>query len=87
MAQRVKGIVHWFNDYKGYGYIIPSGQSVGEYEGLDYRSASNRGLVFAHYTAILGEGFKTLAEGQEVEFELIEGPKGPQAASICKVLR
>ena len=64
------GLVKWFNDAKGYGFI--------QQEGSDKD-------VFVHYTAIQGEGFKTLAEGQKVEFELIEGPKGPQAAYVNKV--
>ena len=63
------GLVKWFNDAKGYGFI--------QQEGSDKD-------VFVHYTAIQGEGFKTLAEGQKVEFELIDGPKGPQAANVSK---
>lgn len=65
----MKATVQWFNDSKGYGFIRTD-------DGRD---------VFAHYTAIETEGFKTLAEGQEVEFEMIEGPKGPQAAKIHKL--
>jgi CspA family cold shock protein len=60
------GTVKWFNNQKGYGFISQVG-------GPD---------VFAHYTAIAGEGFRTLKEGEEVEFEITEGPKGPQAANI-----
>ena len=63
------GLVKWFNDAKGYGFIQQDGSDKD---------------VFVHYTAIQGEGFKTLAEGQKVEFELIEGPKGPQAANVTK---
>lgn len=63
------GLVKWFNDAKGYGFI--------QHEGTDKD-------VFVHYTAIAGDGFKTLAEGQRVEFELIDGPKGPQAANVSK---
>ena len=63
------GLVKWFNDSKGYGFIQADGTSQD---------------VFVHYTAIAGEGFKTLAEGQKVEFELIESPKGPQAANVSK---
>ena len=63
------GSVKWFNDAKGYGFIQQDG--------------SERD-VFVHYTAIVGDGFKTLSEGQKVEFELIEGPKGPQAANVSK---
>lgn len=63
------GSVKWFNDSKGYGFI-----SLAE-------DKENRD-IFVHYTAISGEGFKTLAEGQAVEFELVDGPKGPQALNV-----
>ena len=63
------GLVKWFNDSKGYGFIQADGTSQD---------------VFVHYTAISGDGFKTLAEGQKVDFELIEGPKGPQASNVSK---
>ena len=65
----VTGLVKWFNDAKGYGFIQQDG---GERD------------VFVHYTAIQGDGFKTLAEGQKVQFDLIEGPKGPQASNVSK---
>lgn len=61
------GIVKWFNATKGYGFITPA-------EGGDD--------VFAHYSAIEMEGYKTLKEGQQVEFEIQDGPKGPQASHI-----
>jgi CspA family cold shock protein len=64
-----KGTVKWFNDAKGYGFIQQE-------EGED---------VFVHHTAISGEGFKTLKEGEEVEFEITQGPKGPQASNVVKV--
>ncbi len=64
-----EGTVKWFNDSKGFGFIEQSG-------GQD---------VFVHHTAILGEGFKSLAEGESVEFEIVDGPKGPQAANVRKV--
>ena len=64
-----KGKVKWFSNQKGYGFISPEG------EGKD---------VFVHHASIQGEGYKTLAEGQEVEFELTEGPKGPQANNVVK---
>lgn len=63
------GLVKWFNDAKGYGFI--------QQEGSDKD-------VFVHYTAIQGDGFKTLTEGQKVEFDLIDGPKGPQASNVNK---
>lgn len=64
------GLVKWFNDAKGYGFIQQEGSEKD---------------VFVHYTAIQGDGFKTLAEGQKVEFELIDGPKGPQASNVSKL--
>jgi CspA family cold shock protein len=64
----VKGKVKWFNEKKGYGFI----------------EREDGGDVFVHFSAIKGEGFKTLAEGQTVEFEIIQGEKGPQAANVVK---
>lgn len=63
------GLVKWFNDSKGYGFIQADGTERD---------------VFVHYSAITGDGFKTLAEGQRVDFELIDGPKGPQASNVQK---
>ena len=63
------GSVKWFNDSKGYGFI--------QVDGVDRD-------IFVHYSAIQGDGFKTLAEGQRVNFELIDGPKGPQASNVTK---
>ncbi len=63
----VMGKVKWFSDAKGYGFI--------EVEG--------RKDVFVHYSAIDNEGYKTLAEGQEVTFEIVDGVKGPQAAQVA----
>jgi CspA family cold shock protein len=63
------GKVKWFNDSKGYGFIE---QDSGE-------------DVFVHYTAIQGDGFKSLTQGQEVEFEVVQGPKGPQALKVTKL--
>jgi CspA family cold shock protein len=64
-----RGRVKWFNASKGYGFISRE-------DGSD---------VFVHFSAIQGDGFKTLDEGQEVEFEIIDGKKGPQAANVVKV--
>ncbi|MBM3278240.1 MAG: cold shock domain-containing protein [Candidatus Handelsmanbacteria bacterium] len=66
MAQRESGTVKWFNDAKGYGFI----------------TRASGGDVFIHYSAIRGEGFRSLAEGQAVEFEVVEGQKGPQAQDV-----
>ena len=63
----MQGTVKWFNNAKGFGFI-----------GRDDREAD----VFVHYTAILGEGYRALNEGDTVEFEIVEGPKGPQAANV-----
>lgn len=63
------GKVKWFNAEKGYGFI----------EGQDGKD------VFVHFSAIVQDGFKTLDEGQEVEFEVVEGARGPQAANVTKL--
>lgn len=70
MSDKVFGTVKWFNDSKGFGFIAQ------ENGGQD---------VFAHFSAIQGEGFKTLAEGQRVSFILTNGAKGPQAEQIEKL--
>jgi CspA family cold shock protein len=64
-----KGTVKWFNDQKGYGFVTPE-------NGKD---------VFVHHSSIQGDGFKTLAEGQQVEFEIEQGPKGEQATHVVKL--
>ena len=64
-----KGTVKWFDDSKGFGFIQQE-------EGED---------IFVHYSAIGGDGFKTLKDGEEVEFEITDGPKGPQASNVVKV--
>ena len=63
-----QGTVKWFNDAKGYGFIC----------------RENGEDVFVHFSAIQGEGFKTLAEGERVEFEIVKGPKGLQASNVRK---
>lgn len=64
-----QGTVKWFNADKGFGFIEREGDSD----------------VFVHFSAIQGEGFKTLEEGQKVSFEIVEGDRGPQAANIVKL--
>jgi len=66
MSNTVKGTVKWFNDAKGFGF-------------LEQESGPD---VFAHFSAISGDGFKSLEEGQQVEFTVTQGPKGPQAENI-----
>lgn len=64
----MKGTVKWFNDSKGYGFIQ-------QHSGED---------VFVHFSAIVGDGFRTLAEGEEVEFELRDGERGLQASNVIR---
>jgi CspA family cold shock protein len=64
-----QGTVKWFNDSKGFGFIAPK-------SGED---------IFVHHTAIRMDGFRTLAEGDQVEFEVVEGPRGPQAGNVQRV--
>ncbi|MDY6820980.1 MAG: cold shock domain-containing protein [Deferribacterota bacterium] len=64
-----KGKVKWFNDSKGYGFV----------------TGNNGSDVFVHYSAIAMKGFKTLKEGDEVTFDIIDGPKGPQASNVIIV--
>ena len=64
-----KGVVKWFNNQKGYGFITPE-------NGKD---------VFVHHTAIQGDGYKSLDEGQAVEFDIEQGPKGEQATKVVKL--
>lgn len=68
MNKQVSGIVKWFNDSKGYGFI----------------SAEGHGEVFVHYTHIYGDGFKTLAEEQAVTLDIIQGSHGPEARNVEK---
>jgi CspA family cold shock protein len=63
------GTVKWFNAEKGYGFISIQGEDD----------------VFVHFSAINSEGFKTLEEGQEVQFEVVQGAKGPQAANVVRM--
>ena len=70
MAEKKLGKVKWFNNAKGYGFI---------------EQPEGGGYIFVHYSAIQGHGFKTLDEGQMVEFELVQGPKGRQAEKVIKL--
>ena len=63
------GVVMWFNNEKGFGFISVEGE----------------GDVFVHFSAISGEGYKSLEEGQSVQFDVVEGTKGPQAANVVKL--
>lgn len=63
------GIVKWFNNEKGFGFISVEGE----------------GDVFVHFSAITGEGYKSLEEGQSVQFDVVEGAKGPQAANVVRL--
>ncbi len=67
---RTTGTVKWFNDAKGFGFISPEGEERD---------------CFVHYSAIQGEGFRTLGEGDRVEFDMVEGPKGPAAENVVRV--
>jgi CspA family cold shock protein len=70
MAVREQGTVKWFNDSKGFGFISP---------------ASGGKDVFVHHSAIISNGFRTLSEGDKVEFTIEQGPKGPAATNVQKV--
>jgi CspA family cold shock protein len=67
---KIKGTVKWFNESKGFGFIT---REDGEKD------------CFVHHSAIAGEGFKNLAEGEQVEFEIVDGPKGPAAQNVTRV--
>jgi CspA family cold shock protein len=65
----MEGRIKWFNNSKGYGFI----------------GCENGPDVFVHYSGIVGDGYRTLQEGDRVSFDLVQGPKGPQAANVVKV--
>jgi len=66
---RTTGTVKWFNDAKGFGFISPEGSDKD---------------CFVHYSAIKADGFRTLAEGDKVEFDIVDGPKGPAAENVLR---
>ena len=66
----VQGMIKWFSDQKGYGFVTADGGAKD---------------VFVHFSALQGEGFKSLAEGQKVSFDIVSGPKGEQAANVVKL--
>jgi CspA family cold shock protein len=68
MAERISGTVKWFNAQKGFGFI----------------ERENGPDVFVHHSAIQGDGYRELAEGEHVEFEVTQGPKGPQASNVTR---
>ena len=70
MAERETGTVKWFNDAKGFGFI----------------QRADGGDVFVHYSAITADGFRSLSEGQQVEFEVVQGQKGPAAENVTPVV-
>ncbi len=70
MSNKVKGTVKWFNDQKGFGFLAPEDGSKD---------------VFVHQSAILATGFRSLSEGDRVEFSIEQGPKGPSAAGVVKI--
>jgi CspA family cold shock protein len=70
MTTRIKGTVKWFSNEKGYGFITPENGSQD---------------IFVHYSAIEGQGYRTLDEGTQVEFEVVDGPKGKQASTVIRV--
>ncbi len=70
MSERITGVVKWFSAEKGYGFITPENGSAD---------------IFVHYSAIQGNGYRSLDEGAKVEFEVVEGPKGKQASSVTRI--
>ena len=65
-----RGTIKWFSDQKGYGFVTPEGGNKD---------------VFVHFSALQGEGFKSLAEGERVSFDITQGPKGEQASNVVKL--
>jgi len=67
---RTTGTVKWFNDAKGFGFITPEGGAKD---------------CFVHHSAIIGDGYRSLAEGERVEFDVVQGPKGPAAEKVSRI--
>jgi cold shock protein len=70
VSERIKGKVKWFHDQKGYGFLTRD---------------DGKGDVFVHFSAVQGSGFKSLAEGEAVEFEVVTSDKGPKAQAVTKI--
>lgn len=80
----MRGTVKWFSNEKGYGFITPADVDGNVRDPKGPRGKKSKD-VFVHHTAIQSDGYRTLDEGQEVEFEIVDSERGPQAANVVKV--